>query len=80
MAAGEDLGLQPQSIHKLARLIRRSDHGLFNCVASVLDDAQFVHEVCKPHFLILFCQLMLGLGHAGTNVWSLLVGVLMGFC
>lgn len=47
MAAGDDLGLQPQSIHKLARQIRRSDYSLFNCLASVIDDAQFVREVCK---------------------------------
>ena len=41
------MGEHTNSIYKLTRQIKREDVGMYNCLCSITDDADFVHEICR---------------------------------
>ena len=54
-----------QSIYKLTRQIKRDDVGMYNCLCSIVDDAEFVNEVTNLYPGIpVFANLRCGLWYA----------------
>ena len=49
----------PQS--RLLRRLKAHEHGLFNCIASVVSDQHFVAEICGLYALPAFANLRCGL-------------------